>query len=313
MLAGILDYAGMFPPAQLPIEQAIRNYARYRQEPESWMLGRFICPASALAELSPHVDALFSHGPPLVISALGKGGSTIAEFLSGLADDLNALLAFRARHGKRAVVDTIEVRLSPNLLAADDGKNLRTVVFGPDELLQRADVPPLLAYYEVPFGPEWFVKLAVLIGALVEDEKRRKGFKLRCGGATASTIPSVDDVAFAICACRTARVPFKFTAGLHHPVRHFDTQLQAQTHGFLNVFGAGVLCHALGLSTEQLRPILEDAGVQDFVFDEFGFRWKNLGASTASIESARRHAVLSFGSCSFDEPRDDLRAMGLLS
>ena len=69
MFAGIVDYAGMFPPANLPLEQAIRNYARYRQEPESWMLGRFVCPAEQLAELSPFVDELFRDGPPLAVAA----------------------------------------------------------------------------------------------------------------------------------------------------------------------------------------------------------------------------------------------------
>src|SRR5438445_13553439 len=53
LLEGVIDYAGLFPPAKLPMEQAIRNYARYRREQEGWMLGRFLCPASRLAELAP--------------------------------------------------------------------------------------------------------------------------------------------------------------------------------------------------------------------------------------------------------------------
>src|SRR5438105_6737048 len=74
LLTGIVDYAGLFPPAELPLNEAIRNYARYRTAPESWMLGRFICPAARLTELSPYVEELFHDGRSLAVSALGRGG-----------------------------------------------------------------------------------------------------------------------------------------------------------------------------------------------------------------------------------------------
>src|SRR5947209_20170462 len=101
LLSGIVDYAGLFPPARLPLEPAIRNYARYRTEPESWMLGRFVCPAGRLGELSPFVEELFSSGPPLGIAALGRGGNTGEEFRAGLGADLNEIGAFTDRHGPR--------------------------------------------------------------------------------------------------------------------------------------------------------------------------------------------------------------------
>src|SRR5262245_39946773 len=111
LLANIIDYAGMFPPAQLPMDEAIRNYARYRTEPESWMLGRFICPASRLSELSPYVAQVFRDGPPMAISALGRGGNDEASFLEGLKQDLADIDWFRARHERRVTVDVIETRL----------------------------------------------------------------------------------------------------------------------------------------------------------------------------------------------------------
>src|SRR5689334_20933712 len=101
LLSGILDYAGLFPPARLPLDAAVRNFARYRTEPEAWMLGRFVCPAARLAELSPFVDELFRTGPPLAITALGRGGDTAAEFTEGLHADLQTVAEFRGRHGDR--------------------------------------------------------------------------------------------------------------------------------------------------------------------------------------------------------------------
>jgi hypothetical protein len=137
------------------------------------------------------------------------------------------------------------------------------------------------------------------------------GFKLRCGGRDESCFPSPEHVAGTIIACRDAGVPLKFTAGLHHPIRHFSTEVGTYMHGFINVFVAGVLALARRLGEEQLWPILEDEDRGDFGFDDAGLRWKDIAATTEEIVAARKQ-VVSFGSCSFDEPRDDLRKLGWL-
>ena len=80
----------------------------------------------------------------------------------------------------------------------------------------------------------------------------------------------------------------------------------------VNVFGAGVLAHAHGLEEDQVRAIVEDENASHFRFDNDGLWWKDLQATTEAIVAARRDAVISFGSCSFDEPREDLRAFGWL-
>src|SRR4051812_40808415 len=110
LLTGVIDYAGLFPPAALPLDQAIRNYAHYRAEPESWMLGRFIIPAARLAELDPFMDELFTQGPPFAISALGRSGNDEASFLAGLNQDLADVASFRNNHGDRSVIDVYETR-----------------------------------------------------------------------------------------------------------------------------------------------------------------------------------------------------------
>jgi hypothetical protein len=81
-------------------------------------------------------------------------------------------------------------------------------------------------------------------------------------------------------------------------------------HGFINVFVAGVVAHARHGDEQTLRAILADADATHFTFDDAGLRWRELTVSTNEILAARREGVVSFGSCSFDEPRDDLRALG---
>src|SRR5262245_34827395 len=88
LLTGVVDYAGLFPPAPLPLDQALANYLRYRTEEDSWMLGRFICPAARLAELSAFRGPILGQAQPLTISALGRGGKDAPAFLDGVRADL---------------------------------------------------------------------------------------------------------------------------------------------------------------------------------------------------------------------------------
>ncbi len=302
LLSRIIDYAGLFPPAKLPLEEAIHNYARYRTGSEGWMLGRFICPAARLAELEPFAS-LFQSGPPFAFSALGRGGATRPEFLDGLRADLAEVEAFRGRYGDRVVVDVFEVRLPADVLPTGDRAALESFFATFRSSLDGLDVAP---FYEAEPGPGWRGTLAALIPTLPG------GFKLRCGGLEAAAFPTPEQVAFTLVACARAGRPFKATAGLHHPLRHFDRALGVPMHGFLNVFGAGVLAAVLDLTEEQLRPIVEDEDAAHFQFTDTAFHWKDHAAPLDAIARARAERVISFGSCSFDEPRADLRTLGLL-
>ena len=51
LLSGLIDYAGLFPPASLDLPAAMRNYAAYRAGAHAWMLGRFVVPAALVAEV----------------------------------------------------------------------------------------------------------------------------------------------------------------------------------------------------------------------------------------------------------------------
>ena len=78
------------------------------------------------------------------------------------------------------------------------------------------------------------------------------------------------------------------------------------------VFVAGVLANARGLPESEIRQILEDERSDSFRFGPEHLQWRDVAASIDEIAHARREWIISFGSCSFDEPRDDLRALGLL-
>jgi hypothetical protein len=304
LLSGILDYAGLFPPAALPFDQAICNYARYRRDPDSWMLARFICPASRLTEVTPYVKELFDARVPFYFSALGRGGKNADEFRAGLQADLDNIRSFRNDQGGLVVGDVLETRL-PATAAVPTGS-------GP---LFARSLGDLACYIEAVPGSDWPVQVRGVLDAIRQTaapERTARGFKRRCGGLEAPAFPPPEQVASAIAACRDVNVPLKFTAGLHHPIRHFNAGVKTHMHGFINVFVAGVLAHARGLSAEQIQAIIEDEDARSFRFDDAGLCWKDKRATTREIATARQVAVTSFGSCSFDEPRDDLRALGWL-
>ena len=322
----LIDYAGLFPPAQLPMEKAIQQYAEYRKSPDAGMLSRFICPAARLRELQPYQDSLFQEGEPFRFSVLGRSGKTKEEFLAGLEKDLEAIREFLEYHRGRAAAEVLEVRLPGDALHSPGASAISQLLNGFAAALEKNGPPEIAAYFEadfISFGREWKKVLHAAVKGIAEHNRylqrgnkftryKSAGFKLRCGGVEPQMYPSPEQAAAAISACIDQRVPLKATAGLHHPVRHFNRAAKVKMHGFLNVFGAAVLAEAHNLSAEQIQEIIEDEDASNFIFTRRAFAWKNLRASLDEITRARQNYAISFGSCSFDEPREDLRGLKLL-
>ncbi len=311
LLHEIIDYAGLFPPAGLALDEALPNFARYRTEPEAWMLGRFVIPVGRLGDLAPF-SGYFAETPPFRFSVLGTGADTANAFLDALAADLNAIRSFHRRHAGLVHVDALEVRLPGGLRSAEAGTH-RAFFDAAGRRIADA-LPDLRVFFEVPLDDVVARQAPPLLNAMAafnEAGPPGVGFKMRTGGLEPSAFPEAVVLAAAVTACRTAGVPFKATAGLHHPVRAYHASVQAPMYGFLNVFGGAVMATVHDLDADALRALLLDEDAAHFAFDDDVFAWRGLTASVNAIRRARTAFALSFGSCSFDEPRDDLRALGL--
>lgn len=312
-----LDYAGVFPPAELSLRQALRNYSDYRDEPEAWMLSRFVLPVHQLTDLLPF-RRLFSQGTPYRFSVLGTGGQDSEIFLDALARDLDVLDRFDEEFGGRAQVDVMEVPLPPALVGCSQ-KDAESFFDEVHRRLVQAGTAKLDFFFEVPMQDALVDRLPALCAALSEHNSRQAvpprsimGLKLRCGGADPSDVPSPEDVASLIVAARDASIPFKATAGLHHPFRHYDDGLDTEMHGFINLFAATALAAEHQLNPGEVAPILREEMSNNFQFEKEGFSWRDLSVSLEGIRHARDHLALSFGSCSFEEPVDHLRDLDLL-
>jgi hypothetical protein len=83
-------------------------------------------------------------------------------------------------------------------------------------------------------------------------------------------------------------------------------------HGFLNIFAAGVLVASSAVGEDDVREILACEDGASFRFVQDAMYWNDIRIDCDAIAEGRRHVVTSFGSCSFDEPREALRKLGLL-
>lgn len=143
-------------------------------------------------------------------------------------------------------------------------------------------------------------------------ELKRRGLraKIRTGGVTEDAFPSPEAVAAFIRACRAAGVAFKATAGLHHPLRcvkplTYEPNAAVGTmHGFLNVFLAAAL-------PDDAEAVLRETDANSFAFDDDGVTWRGRRVTNDELRAMRELAI-SFGSCSFEEPIQDLKALGWL-
>ena len=244
LLSNLIDYAGLYPPAALPLPEVVERYAAYRASPDGWMLNRLVLPAPKLGQIS-------------------------------------------LREGWRI---TLLVESEPGLLP-DGVETLET------KLPYRLSLP---TYCEA-----------------LPEEISGAFSKIRTGGITPEAIPSAETLADFLLRAAARRMPFKAAAGLHHPVRssrpltYAPDSPRAVMHGFLNVFIAAAFAwHGAGRELPVAILKEEEASAFDFGADEV--RWRGHRLSAGQIAAARLEFAHSFGSCSFEEPVADLRALRLL-
>lgn len=290
LLAGAIDYAGLFPPASLDLSTVVANYGAYREGPDAWALGRLVIPMTRLDELS-EVAAPYWTG-----AEGGAGANGGVWRLSVLATDDSAesasrIATFNARHVGHAAIECVETRASTI-------EQVRSLA-GSYEGLQ--------LFIEVPLA----VNLAPLMGAVRDIGAL---VKIRTGGVTGEAIPEARDVARFLRAAADAGVRFKATAGLHHPLRgeyrltYEPRSPRAMMFGYLNVFLAAAQARA-GAPVGVLINTLEGRNRSMLGITDTEIRWEGGRASQAELRAMREQFALAFGSCSFREPLDDLETM----
>jgi hypothetical protein len=290
-----IDYAGLFPPAELSMRATVEHFARHRASPNRWMLARLVVPVKRLEEFDRTAADLF----PKTGSAARDDAWRITALVAGLhepaldreleiIDEFNA--AYSRKGGTAAVIDAIETR-------AIDGS---TVAAGLERIPEGFE-----AWVEIPWDRDPRGAIAALGGY-------DAGAKVRTGGTAAAAHPTPEQLALFIDAAAAADVPLKATAGLHHPVRGVNAAVGCDQFGFFGVYVGACLRFHGRLDRAGLVKILEERDVKSFRFDEGGLEWRGHRLSLREIDAARHGFMKTFGSCSFEEPEADLKTLGLL-
>jgi hypothetical protein len=287
LLEGLVDYAGLFPPAAENMRTAVENYAAYRAGSDRRALARFIIPAGRLGELESEAIDLMPAGSdpePWRLSALISGDTGAA---------MRTISDFNHRHDRDssngwAVVDAVELKVSSAAEIAEHSRHLST---GP------------AAYFEIPAVGD----IAPLVAAIAAAGARAK---LRTGGVSADAFPSPDAIVDFLAACQKEGIAFKATAGLHHPLRgeyrltYEQGSGKAVMYGYINLFLAAALIRS-GNQRDVARAMLLESDPASLDFGDAGIEWRGITLTPAQLRRSRQFAI-SFGSCSFREPIDEL-------
>jgi hypothetical protein len=161
-------------------------------------------------------------------------------------------------------------------------------------------------YLELPLAAE----LPRLLAAAAEVGARAK---LRAGGVQPSDIPATAAVHGFLGACAAARLPFKATAGLHHPVRaergltYDPSGPRGVMHGYLNLLLAAAFCWRG--EAPAAAQVLEEAAGGAFRLEPEAIVWHGRTVSAAELRQVRHDFAIAIGSCSFTEPVDEMAAL----
>ena len=281
LLAGSIDYAGLFPPAALPLSAVCAEYLAACASAQSWALGRLVLPAHRLAEAAALMPA---HGAPCPVSAL-------------IGDDLGR---------DAASIHTAIARGAFDIQAAEARTPTLNAIVDAADAIGTACV----LYAEIPLDAD----PAPLVDGIARSGSRAK---MRTGGVAPDAFPDPAQVARFIRCCTARAVPFKATAGLHHPLRgeyrlsYESAAPQGTMFGFLNVFIATALARQ-DAAAGVVVALLQERDPAAIHFDADGIRWRECFVSTDDMIATRAASVTGFGSCSFREPLDDLHRLGLL-
>jgi hypothetical protein len=277
LLASLIDYAGLYPPAGLDMRTAVRNYLAYQRSRHAPALGRFIVNLDRIDELRAVAgDDLRKMKLSVIVPTNADGGRVSALLDDGLP------------------IESIEMKIQLISEIANLSNKLP---------------PNIERYFELAIGsvePE-ILRAIGAAGARV---------KLRMGGVTAEAFPSTAAVARALKSLGEYGLAFKATAGLHHPIRsrhpftHAPDSQAGWMHGFVNLVCAVALIHSGG-TADEAEALLDERDPNAWCVTPDGIARRSHIWNTDHLSETRRKFI-SFGSCSFEEPIRDLEALGWL-
>ncbi|GMR02005.1 MAG: hypothetical protein BMS9Abin20_0331 [Acidimicrobiia bacterium] len=290
--AALIDYAGLLAPASLAMDEAVSEYRAARASRDGWVAGRFLCQASRLEELAGVLTRSLADGEePWEIGAIfdTEPGSAAAIAQS-----------FHAEMQPAAIIAQGDVRIG-NPTGDAIGALVDSMVSVQPEIVPFLEVDQDLSVAEQ----------VTTTAEVLRKRGRVGGVELRCGGGTANTFPASSDVAAFVIEATDNGMPFKMTAGLDEPMRHFDRELNAWRHGFVNILVAAAAA-ANGRSPKTVNCIIEETDPSAFSIRAAFVSWRNLSIPGPIMRRIRTQGFVAYSSCGFFEPVEALMNLSFL-
>ncbi len=273
-LAGMFDYAGMFPPAKVDPRAAVQAYREYLHGKHAWALGRLVMDAKNLHVLQDKMRGDLGD-LQLSIVAANEDWEAIQQYLD-----------------KGFLIEMLEMKAASCDEVARIGESLPAGV----------DV-----YIELPVNPKDFD----VADAIAESGMR---VKLRMGGIVAESFPAGVSVAAMLKELSLRGLAFKATAGLHHPLRsrhpftYSEDSPVGMMHGFMNLLCAAALVW-FGGGENEAAQLLDEQDPRAWQVTGDTVCWRDWDWSTDDLREVRKRFLISIGSCSFLEPMRDLEEL----
>lgn len=275
LFARLVDDAALFPPGGAPVPRAVAEHLDVRSGQYAGVMGPLLCKASQLAELITEL-AKAKPAEPVALSLVCDTG------LGGVPKALSII------EGRQELLSLRMVEM-PAPSDVDDVWLERVSEFVPE------DVVRVVEPRRGGNGGD---------GEWLEGIKRVAEHgcwpKLRCGGETAESFPSVDVVADFLTVASSLNVPFKATSGLHGAIGRTEEETGFQPHGFVNL----LVATARSLSGRDVRGALASTDGPALA--------EEVRSLSEDAAKAVRDVFASFGSRSLRDPVQDLEGLGLL-
>jgi hypothetical protein len=278
LLADLIDYAGLFPPAALDTPAALANYRAYAQSNHASALGRFVIDLPRISEL---------------LNAAPRALQQIRISLVAPPNSEPGVVAGLLQRGLR--IESVEVKVDTPAQIETFARNLPA---------------SCETYFEVPIRPQSSALLDTIAAVCARA-------KLRLGGVVADAFPAPRAVTDMLQALVDRHIAFKATAGLHHPLRsrhpftYANDSPTGHMHGFINLLCATAILFDGGDADDACRVLGEENSAA-FQLTPDLIRWDAHKFSADLLRSVREHCLVSIGSCSFTEPIRDLEMLGWL-
>lgn len=223
LFISLINDASLFPPARLPMDEALRAHATHRSAGYADVVGPFLVGVPAVEDLT---TAMATGAPvPSAIGLVARPGTAVADIDASLGT-LRAL--------ERPRVVSLDTAWSPEWRNLDLGELVVNLEIGRegqgealDDIASASDFVDVRAKFRTGPTPDW-------------------------------SRPSAAELADVILGIGQRHLPLTLTGGMHHVVRgeHLVDGSRQEQHGLLNVLVA-VHASAGGADGTTVRDLLE--------------------------------------------------------